>query len=732
MITILADDLSGAQEAFAAAGSLPAVASPRSSGLLLLGADALAREEARLPALLAVDLDLRHRQPAAAADALRGALGTALGAGRGQGALVLKIDSILRGPVASLVAAAAEHAPVLLCPAVPSLGRTVVDAQVRVDGTPLEETGLWALEPGAPPRSLVDLLAREGRRPGSIGLAALRGPDAASQLAARLRRDRVVVADAETDADCDVLAAAALSAGAVIAGAGGMAAAVGRGAALPSGASGGPLPAVAPGPLAVIVGSAAEAARAQVAALAEAGCEVHAWHPGTHLPHEPADRAILLDAPPDPARAGALGEAFTAAAAAAAAGHHLVLTGGQTARAVLARRGIDRLHPIAQVHHGAVLALAEDGLLVATRPGSFGDRDSLRGIRDAVAALRPDPDRIPVPGRNPAMSAPVIAVTMGDAAGVGPEVIVSACTDPEIFALCTPVVIGDARRLRRAAQSIGREDVEVRAVAEPAQAVGGTGVLSVIDLDLIPEDLPFGELSAVAGEGSYRFIERAARLALAGQVQAICTAPLNKEALHAAGHVYPGHTELLAALTGAEEVSMMLATPNLRVIHVTTHVGLLDAVARIEPGLVERTIRRGHEALVRAGVPAPRIGVCAINPHAGEGGLFGYGEEAEKIAPGVEAARADGIDATGPLPADTLFYLATRGDYDLVVAMYHDQGHGPIKALGIESGVNITVGLPVIRTSVDHGTAFDIAGRNLADPRSMVEAMRQAAAMATR
>jgi 4-hydroxythreonine-4-phosphate dehydrogenase len=171
----------------------------------------------------------------------------------------------------------------------------------------------------------------------------------------------------------------------------------------------------------------------------------------------------------------------------------------------------------------------------------------------------------------------------------------------------------------------------------------------------------------------------------------------------------------------------MLSTPKVKVIHVTTHMGLLDAIERIEPGLVERTIRRGHEALGGT----PRIGVCAINPHAGEGGLFGRGEEEAKIAPGIAAARADGIDARGPLPADTAFFLAGRGDFDLIVAMYHDQGHGPVKVLGIEAGVNITVGLPVIRTSVDHGTAFDIAGQGTADPRSMVEALRQAAEMAS-
>lgn len=326
---------------------------------------------------------------------------------------------------------------------------------------------------------------------------------------------------------------------------------------------------------------------------------------------------------------------------------------------------------------------------------------------------------------------PIIAVTMGDGAGVGAEVVVAALLDPKTGAECRPVVVGDARRLRQAAAIVGL-DPEIVSIAAVGDAVFGAGRINVIDLALLPKDLSWGQLSAVAGDAAYQYIKKAAALAIAGEVHAICTAPLNKEALHAAGWIFPGHTELLASLTATDEVSMMLSTSTLKVIHVTTHVGLVDAVRMINPGLVERTIRRGHEALVRAGIPAPRIGVCAINPHAGEGGLFGQGEEAEKIEPGVRAARASGIDAHGPLPADTLFFLAGRGDYDLVVAMYHDQGHGPVKVLGIEAGVNITVGMPVIRTSVDHGTAFDIAGRGIADPRSMVEALHQAAVMATR
>jgi 4-phospho-D-threonate 3-dehydrogenase / 4-phospho-D-erythronate 3-dehydrogenase len=327
-------------------------------------------------------------------------------------------------------------------------------------------------------------------------------------------------------------------------------------------------------------------------------------------------------------------------------------------------------------------------------------------------------------------SLPIVAVTMGDGAGIGPEVVVPALLDDTVRGLCNPVVIGDAKRLRRAAEIVGVK-ADIVAVESVSDAKQAPGRINVIDLDLLPDDLPWGELSAVAGNAAYEYIRVASELAVRGEVQAICTAPLNKEALHAAGHIYPGHTELLAHLTGTDEVSMMLSTPKLKVIHVTTHIGLLDAVARIEPGLVERTVRRGHDALVRAGIGNPKIGVCGINPHAGEGGLFGYGEEEQKIVPAVEALKADGIDVHGPLPADTAFFLAGRGDYDLIVAMYHDQGHGPVKVLGIEAGVNITVGLPVIRTSVDHGTAFDIAGKGVAEHGSMIEALRQAAELAS-
>ena len=324
---------------------------------------------------------------------------------------------------------------------------------------------------------------------------------------------------------------------------------------------------------------------------------------------------------------------------------------------------------------------------------------------------------------------PAIAITMGDAAGVGPEIIVKALAHAELYDRCRPLAVGDARRLETAARLCGLT-LSVHGVEGVADARFQPGRIDCIDVGGIPEDLPFGRLSAVAGDVAYRCIAKAVELAVAGEVGAICTAPLNKEALHAGGHIYPGHTELLADLCGVPEVSMMLTAPGLRVIHVTVHIGLIDAIARIEPGLVERTIARGHATLEKAGVPNPRIGVCGINPHAGENGLFGRGEEEEKIIPAVARCQARGWRVEGPLPADTLFFRAARGDFDLVVAMYHDQGHGPVKVMGIDAGVNITVGLPVVRTSVDHGTAFDIAGTGLADERSLLEALRQAITLA--
>ncbi len=328
------------------------------------------------------------------------------------------------------------------------------------------------------------------------------------------------------------------------------------------------------------------------------------------------------------------------------------------------------------------------------------------------------------------MNLPTIGITMGDAAGVGPEIIVKTLADASYYEKCRPFVIGDASPLRRALAIVGSPQ-QLRVIDSIDTWQANAQYLDVDDLHILGEDdVKFGELSAKAGNAAFRYLERANELALGGKLDSICTAPLNKEALQAGGHKYPGHTEILAELSGTKEFAMMLTAPKLRVIHVTTHIGLVEAIKRITPERVYTVIRLAHETLSRAGIDRPHIGVCGINPHAGEHGLFGYGEEEKQIEPGVRRAQAEGINVEGPLPADTLFFRAGRGDFDIVVAMYHDQGHGPIKVLGLEAGVNITVGLPYIRTSVDHGTAFDIAGTGKADDGSMRAALDAAIELA--
>ncbi|WP_062238445.1 4-hydroxythreonine-4-phosphate dehydrogenase PdxA [Fictibacillus sp. FJAT-27399] len=325
----------------------------------------------------------------------------------------------------------------------------------------------------------------------------------------------------------------------------------------------------------------------------------------------------------------------------------------------------------------------------------------------------------------------MVGITMGDAAGVGPEIILKSLASTEIYELSRPFVIGDTRILERA-KSYVNSHLTVQTITEDElENLNFThGTVYCLDLNLVPEDLPVGQVSPIAGHAAFEYLSKAIDLANKGKIDAICTGPLNKEALHKGGHKYPGHTEILAELTGTDEFSMMLSAPNLKVIHVTTHVGIIDAVKMINPERVYRVIKLADETLKKSGIESPKIAVCGINPHAGENGLFGYGEEEEKVIPGVQRAQKEGVNVVGPLPADTLFFRTVRGDFDIVVAMYHDQGHGPVKVLGLDAGVNITIGLPIIRTSVDHGTAFDIAGKGIADEKSMTEALRQAVELA--
>lgn len=323
------------------------------------------------------------------------------------------------------------------------------------------------------------------------------------------------------------------------------------------------------------------------------------------------------------------------------------------------------------------------------------------------------------------MNAAPIAVTMGDPAGIGPEICAKVFADPAFHERA--VVYGDAGVMARIVAALGIP-VRVRPIKTPAQARPEPGVVEVVSLTELPADLALGRVDERAGRAAYGYIESAIGAAMAGEVSAIATAPINKEALKLAGVRHPGHTEILAELTGTRDFAMMLFNDELRVILVTIHVALAEVGDLITPERELTIIRLAREGARRLGVTEPRVAVAGLNPHAGEGGLFGR-EDVDVIAPAIARAREEGIDASGPWPGDTVFMQARKGRFDIVVAQYHDQGLIPVKYLGVDHGVNTTVGLPFVRTSVDHGTAFDIAGRGLADHSSLRIAIEQAAQM---
>ncbi len=342
---------------------------------------------------------------------------------------------------------------------------------------------------------------------------------------------------------------------------------------------------------------------------------------------------------------------------------------------------------------------------------------------------------------------PLLAVTMGDPAGVGAEVVVSALSSRRARAACRVLVVGDSRILERATGFVGKP-FRPRVVSSAKEMAQSRARVCLLDLhNANPGQIPVGRVNAAAGQAAADYIEKAAGLALAGEVAGIVTAPINKEALREAGVAHPGHTEMLAALCGVRRVAMMLVHREMRVSHVTTHISLREACEVITQERVLSVIHLTDEALCCMGIPQPRIAVAGLNPHAGEGGLFGD-EEICEIAPAIECARSEGINAAGPFPPDSIFARHRAGEFDAVVAMVHDHGHIAVKTVCFcvasgashrsngnaakmkSAGVNLTLGLPIIRTSVDHGTAFDIAGTGTADATSMVEAIVLAAGMA--
>lgn len=329
----------------------------------------------------------------------------------------------------------------------------------------------------------------------------------------------------------------------------------------------------------------------------------------------------------------------------------------------------------------------------------------------------------------PPMEKPHVAITMGDPSGIGPEVVAKALANAEIASLVRPLVVGNTRLLQSWLDRLGTGLRAERVAAPPSSAT--SGVVPVLDADGFEAfDFPLGQVSVDSARAAHAWIERAARLCIDGEVDAMSTAPVNKDSFQQAGITDTGHQEILQRLSGATYVATMLVSGHLRCMHLSTHKPLAEACAFVTRENVLRAIELTHDHFLRWGFPSPRIAVAALNPHASDNGLIGHEEQTE-IAPAVADARAHGIDATGPHPADSVFNQAIDNRYDVVVVMYHDQGHIAIKVFGFEESITVNLGLPFIRTSVDHGTAFDIAGKGIADGTSMVEAIKLAHALTT-
>lgn len=335
---------------------------------------------------------------------------------------------------------------------------------------------------------------------------------------------------------------------------------------------------------------------------------------------------------------------------------------------------------------------------------------------------------------------PILAITMGDPAGIGPEIIVKALNLPETYEKCRPLVTGDAAVMEWAVRQMGTRQ-RINVIHSVGEALFEPGVIDVYDLACVDmTTFEPGQVAPQCGHAAFVSIIKAIELAMAGEVDATVTAPLNKEALHKGGHNFDGHTEIYAHFTGTRKYAMLLADKFMRVIHVSTHVSLREACDRVKKDRIIEVTELIHDACRQFGFEQPKIGIAGLNPHASDNGLFGWEEEKE-IIPAVNALRERGFDVEGPVPPDTLFAKARCGKYDGCVAMYHDQGHIPFKVVGFSwnketgkmesaQGVNITLGLPIIRVSVDHGTAFDVAGKGVASPDAMLLSIDYATRMA--
>ena len=672
-----------------------------------------------------------------------------------------KVDSTARGHLGAEIGTIMQARCLDLCllaPALPEAGRTTIQGHHLLRGVPvhLREFGV---DPGAPVRDsrLPRRLAREVSDL-QVELIELETISEGPEAIVTAMRDRqsttgtIFVADAATADNLSTIvrAARAFDEPLLLSGSAGLARHLTDAFGLESRIATVPPVEPRPGLVLVVVGSANSTSQTQAEALRR-GMKVQEW--SVEGASEIADEVVgyLHDCEENTSGSPAVALlSLTAGKASLERASRTVreladsaviagvaITGGTTATATLRALESDGVEIVEAV--GSEVPLCRltggpfQGLPIVTKGGALGEEDVF--LKAASRLGNTEPGRVEPAHSWMAVSAdaedrPLLAITMGDPCGVGAEVIVKALAEEEAQRLCRPLVIGEPSILEGLADLAGRP-IDINPVNTPEEAVFSATSIDVLNpIDVDTSALTPGVVCREGGRAAVEWVKGAVRLALDDRVDGIVTAPLNKEAMNLAGFAYAGHTELLGEQTGTRNYRMMLASRRLNVIHVTTHVALRSVPDRLTIERVFETIQLGQQALVDSGFERPRIAVAGLNPHAGESGLFGD-EDARAIAPAVQQSREQGWDVSGPLPGDTLFHRAYNGEFDGIVAMFHDQGHIPIKLVAFADAVNVTLGLPIVRASVDHGTAFDIVGKGIADHENMVYAIAMGARLAS-
>jgi 4-phospho-D-threonate 3-dehydrogenase / 4-phospho-D-erythronate 3-dehydrogenase len=667
-----------------------------------------------------------------------------------------KVDSALRGHIAAeihTVMVEMDFDLAILAPAFPQAGRVTVGGYHLVHGVPVGRSEVGH-DAGAPVRGSYLPHLLDNHPDLEVRLLALedvsQGPDHVSAIIESHRDAHrvLVVADAASDDDLSVIAEAAsrMTRAPLLCGSAGLASHVSTSFDLTGSSKDSDTP--ADGPALVIVGTHESMTRDQVAYLKRTRAahewEVHANHSAFawERPHVPAVVAEVSDCLAEGRSAilslvglhagmqkseaeeamrvlGEMGRRIVSRTRPAG----LIVSGGWTAIETLRALDASGVQICEPIDVGTplckVIGGLFDGLDIITKGGALGEQDTLDR---AVACF----EETPVAEKD----RPILAITMGDVCGVGPEVIAKGMVRDEVYALCRPVIIGDIYALEDACRTTGVK-LTIKPIDQPGDALFQPGIVEVLNpLTLDPDSWQKGQVSQAAGGAAAEWVIEAVSLAMANRIDGIVTAPLNKEAMNSAGYTYPGHTELLAEQAGGHDVRLMLAAERMSVAHVTGHIPLHEVSERLTQKRVYDTIVMTREALVNMGKPSPKLAVTGLNPHAGENGLFGE-EDDLVIRPAVEQGRSQGWDIDGPLPADATYFKAYDGEYDGVVTMYHDQGHAPMKLVAFDTAVNVTLGLPIVRTSVDHGTAFDIAGTGTAKEGNLIHAIRVGARLAT-